>query len=1724
MSITANPGNNITAGTSVTFTATPTNGGATPAYQWKKNNTNVGANSPTYMDNTLANGDVITVVMTSSDPCASPATATSNSITMTVTSSCILPTVFDVTGGEWYCPGVGGSEVGLSDSELGVNYQLQNFSVNVGSAVPGTGSALSFGTFTSGQYTVVATNVGSGCTIDMNGVKNFGEYFQSFFYIGEQHNCGEDVLTVYESEGGQQAPYLWSTNETTQSITVNQSGTYTVTATDLNGCTGTASANVVVSALVTPSVSISANPGNNITAGPPVTFTATPTNGGTTPTYQWKKNNVNVGANSPTYMDNALANGDVITVVMTSSDPCASPATATSDAITMTVTPCVSADLPMFSGLGATYCDLDAPVTLTGNLPGSDAYFDGPGITNHGDGTATFTPADAIGSGTVRYLSTAIDCPEWMAATAGQDHSVALKRDGTLWAWGDNTYGQLGNGTNTREQIPVQIGTDNDWAAIASGIYHTVAIKTNGTLWAWGLGSSGQLGNGTFTNSNIPVQIGTDNDWVSIRSKGYFTIALKSNGTLWAWGSNFFGQLGNGTNINSGVPVQAGTDTDWAAIAAGFGHTLAIKTNGTLWAWGYNNFGQTGNSANTPAQIGTDTDWDKIFAGSAQSYAIKTNGTLWSWGRNSNGQLGIGNNTSTNTPTQVGSDTDWETMVASDACLALKSNGALWGWGTNGIGQLGNGNNTDTNTPAQIGTATDWTAIGIGSAHTLAVNSGGFLFTTGANSAAQLGNATVVSKNQFGKVVSAFASSQVTVDICLAFDGLDPVYCSGDEPATLTGNHAPDGTFSGPGITDNGNGTATFDPAAAGTGGTVTYEYYTGLPWKKVSAGYYHTLGIKADGTLWGWGYEYYGSIGNSGDDDSNVPLQVGTDTDWADVSAGAYHSLGVKTDGTLWAWGNNGAGQLGIGNTTNQNIPVQVGAATDWAYVEAGDGRSFGIKTDGSLWAWGANGGVPGPGSNPAALTPVQIGTETNWASVSTFTYLGHALAIKTDGTLWAWGYNNSGQLGTGNNNNSNVPVQVGTDTDWQKADAGYRASLAIKTDGTLWAWGENGDGQLGNGSTSDSNIPVLISNGWACVAAGYEYSLGVKTDGTLWGWGYNGDGNLGNGTEDDSNVPVQSGTATNWSKVYATVDEYFSFALNQDGNLFGFGGNGDGYLGDGTYDDSSTPVPVQVDEPSAFATTSRIVTVNPLPTATITGTATACGSLSLTASGGTSFVWSGGSTPNQAANTFTASGTYTVTVTGANGCTATASQIVTVNPAPTATITGTATACGSLSLTASGGTSFVWSGGSTPNQAANTFTASGTYTVTVTGANGCTATASQIVTVNPAPTATITGTATACGSLSLTASGGTSFVWSGGSTPNQAANTFTASGTYTVTVTGANGCTATASQIVTVNAAPTATITGPSSGTGSITLTASGGNTYVWSGGSTPNQAVNTFTASGTYTVTVTSINGCTASASKSITITTPPITGPTSVCVGQPFTLTASGGGTYAFIGPLGLKRANSTVPTWSITPTSTSFTGTYSVIITGGSNPGTYSIFVTVNALPPTPTITGNSLVCSGSNIVLTATATGGTAYSWSGPLGYTATGATMSRGPASSTMSGSYVVTVTNAAGCTKSASKSVTVTTCKTGEITTAVDLSAYPNPTNGETMVTFTGYNAQKTVLAVYDVMGRAVTVLFEGMTEENTVYELPFNTALLPPGTYYAVLQTENGDRQQIRLLVMH
>jgi alpha-tubulin suppressor-like RCC1 family protein len=368
-----------------------------------------------------------------------------------------------------------------------------------------------------------------------------------------------------------------------------------------------------------------------------------------------------------------------------------------------------------------------------------------------------------------------------IAAAAGV--SFAIRDDGTLWAWGISSKGQLGAGTTTNSMSPLKIG--EGFTAISAGFGHSLGLKNDGTLWAWGDNTYGQLGDGTTTASFTPKQIdsGSMHKYTAISAGFNFSLAIKSDGTLWTWGDNSFGQLGignNGINSNSCInsiinniitttacmaPIQVSSDT-YTAISAGAAHALALKSDDTLWAWGDNSSGELGDgcpnqsgcsNSNIPELIDSGSSYAAIAAGYFYSLAVKTDGSLMAWGSNAHSNLGTGDSTATYLgPTKIGDGFSpvanalsaskfsvLGNLVVYFHSLALDNSGSLWAWGDNLFGQLGDGSTSTSYKPESILGGSVFTAVSAGDDdHSLAIKSDGSLWAWGANSCGALGDGT----------------------------------------------------------------------------------------------------------------------------------------------------------------------------------------------------------------------------------------------------------------------------------------------------------------------------------------------------------------------------------------------------------------------------------------------------------------------------------------------------------------------------------------------------------------------------------------------------------------------------------------------------------------------------------------------------------------------------------------------------------------------------------------------------------------------------------------------------------------------------------------------------------------------------------------------------------------------------------------------------------------------
>ena len=736
---------------------------------------------------------------------------------------------------------------------------------------------------------------------------------------------------------------------------------------------------------------------------------------------------------------------------------------------------------------------------------------------------------------------------EIVATASGLYHTLALRSDGTVWACGYNDAGQLGDGTRTTRGSPVQVrdsagtGYLRNITAIAAGENASFALTVDGEVWAWGQNAFGMLGNNSTTNSSTPVHVlgGTSGSTIltgikAISSQNHHVLALKSDGTVWAWGDNSKGQIGTGstTTAQYSTPVQVrytnGTSymSDITAIAAGSDHSLALEDTGKVLAWGAGNEGQLGNnnswgSIYTPVYVrngppGTYLNGvTAIAAGYNHSLAVRATGSVYAWGGNGAGQLGNNETSNRSMPVQVlggasGSTYLWNVtaVAAGKYCsVALTAGGAVYSWGYNNDGQLGDGTNNDRKTPVRVLSGTGGLMSGV----------------------------TAISTSEF-------------TGMALKSDGT--VWAWGLNAYNKTAATYPGSTS-----------TELHIPALT--------QYNRGTNITAIAAGHYHTLALRADGTVWACGKNFNGQLGDGTTVDKRTPVMVSGLTDVVAIAAGYYHSLAIKSNGEVWAWGRNYEGQLGDGSgTVYKTTPVRAMSGNATA-IAAGKYFSLALTADGNVMSWGLNDCgqlgdyVVSQRNTPGFVYENTLGIPLSWI-VAIAAGSSHSLALTEDGRVYSWGANNSGQLGIGNTASRSRAGMISDFDGVTAIAAGYEHSLALKCTGSVYGWGFNYHGQVGDGTTALRLAPVFVTTGITAIAAGATNSLAIDSTGFVYAWGTpRGDNDAANTYRPVRVLRGESTGTTYLDGVKAVAGGFgHSLALRSNGTVYGWGSNWEGQL----------------------------------------------------------------------------------------------------------------------------------------------------------------------------------------------------------------------------------------------------------------------------------------------------------------------------------------------------------------------------------------------------------------------------------------------------------------------------------------------------------------------------------------------------------------------------------
>ncbi len=678
--------------------------------------------------------------------------------------------------------------------------------------------------------------------------------------------------------------------------------------------------------------------------------------------------------------------------------------------------------------------------------------------------------------------------PRLVKLDASGEHALLVRADGTVWGWGYNNYGQLGPATSEpRVRSPVKVTGLSGVTSVASGNAYSLALRQDGTVWSWGYNSNGQLGDGTqVEHRSTPAQVSGLSGVVSVTAGSGFALALRNDGTVWSWGS---GALGDDSSWRS-TPARIPGLSRVVAVEAGSGYALALRDDGTVWSWGENFEGQLGDGTttqrSTPAQVVGLSGIVSLAAGDSHSLALRQDGTVWGWGNNYAGQLGDGSNTQRLTPVQVQGLTGATILSAGgQSSLALRGDGGVWLWGNNSC--LDDSDSKSHTVPEQVPDLTGGVDVSSADCTSLVLDSSGRVWAWGSNYNGLFADGSDFQPAPVQVLASGFKDLAVGRTHTLALHQDGTVWSWGYN------------NYSG----KLGDGTTTNRLSP------VRVMGLTGVT--AVAAGNHHSLALRQDGTVWSWG-------SNAGRQTSQ-PVQVVGLTGVTAVAAGGGHSLALRQDGTVWAWGWNVDAQLGDGTTVDRPAPFQVPGLTEIISVSAGYTHSLAVRNDGTVWGWGWSNryqlGI-GPTSARYQASPVQMAAVTGATAVAA----GHDYSVVVAGannTLWVCGSNNHGNLGDGTTSSRSTPVQVAGLTGVASVtDPEEGHTLAVRGDGTLWAWGSNYAGQLGLGTLTQSQVlsPAQVAlTGVLRAGTGLGFSAAVKTDGSVWTWGSNSFEVLGTG-----------------------------------------------------------------------------------------------------------------------------------------------------------------------------------------------------------------------------------------------------------------------------------------------------------------------------------------------------------------------------------------------------------------------------------------------------------------------------------------------------------------------------------------------------------------------------------------------------------------------------------
>jgi alpha-tubulin suppressor-like RCC1 family protein len=805
----------------------------------------------------------------------------------------------------------------------------------------------------------------------------------------------------------------------------------------------------------------------------------------------------------------------------------------------------------------------------------------------------------ALGDGTQNATNTAAVTASGLSSvtqiSAGWYSSAAVTSDGHVWAWGDNTWGQLGDGSTTHQLAPAQIASLSNIAEIAMGSNpaHAIAVTTDGVVWTWGENSNGELGDSTTIASHVPMAIsGPSYAWksptptLSVGTGTYSTEQTVTIATAAAPDAEIH------YTLNGLTPTQ--TDPTVAS-----GGTVTVDQSETLKARAW----RTGFAASNVASATYTLAVDAVTISPAGgTYTTPLTATM------STATAGATIHYTADGSTPTALSASYSTGLTVSTSTELQAIGVRAGWTSSAVASATYQMNFGTAAAPAISPAADTylssvtvTLSGMAGATIRYTTDGS---TPTASSPVYVGpfallQSGTVTARAFHPDYTTSVSAATTYTIAVADPVLNPTsgtYAAGQTIAVTSATsdadvhytlNGVDPTPDDPVVPASGHlvvGAYTLKARAWKTGCTAsaivsaTYTVTGTLTTPALGGGIENSIALLPDGTVWTWGGNTYFQIGDGTHNTRLLPGIVSDLTGVQRIAAGDAHNLALMSDGTLRAWGENGNGRLGDGSNVNRSRPVAVQGLTTVVDMEGNSNDSVALLADGTVMSWGDNccGQLGSGSSSPSSRnTPGAVSGLTNVTAIGLGTL--HALAVRSDGTVWAWGSNNSGEIGDGTSGTTRwSPVQVTGLTNMTAVQGGFYFSAALDQTGTIWTWGQNDQGQLGIGTNTSHLTPVAVTSlsNVTQIASGPYHTVALRADGTVWTFGGNSEGQIGDGTQTARVTPTQVTELT--SIVLVAAGDYHSLALAADGTVWAWGRNVNGTLGDGTTTSRLSPVPI--------------------------------------------------------------------------------------------------------------------------------------------------------------------------------------------------------------------------------------------------------------------------------------------------------------------------------------------------------------------------------------------------------------------------------------------------------------------------------------------------------------------------------------------------------------------